>query len=100
LLLRPEACDRVVGTAQLEGADRLQALRLQEVSGLGLAERDERRPDRDAGEGLGGGADGVDADEDFGLAVLAPGPDRSLRAPVPGPISRAQSMQCSAQGRA
>ena len=62
-LVRAERRDRDVGAAQLEGADRLQGLGLQELSPGRVAERDERRPRSDAPEHERGRANAVEADE-------------------------------------
>ena len=55
--------DGDVGAPQLEGADRLERLGLEEAPRLRRPERDERGPDGDAAEASGGGADVVERDE-------------------------------------
>ena len=54
--VRRQAGDGVVGAAELERPDRLEALGLEALPGVGRPERDERRPERDpaqAGRGRG-----------------------------------------------
>ena len=83
--LRREAGHRVVGATQLERADGLERLGLEEPATLGRPERHERRPHRDALEDPGGGTDPVQADERL-VAERTPGRHRWARA-------RWQSMQ-------
>ena len=60
---RREAGDGDVRAAELECADRLERLGLQEVAAVRRAERDERRAEGDAGQRARGGPDVVERDE-------------------------------------
>ena len=62
-LIRRECRDRVVGAADLERTDRLQALRLEELVIPWGPEGHQRRPDRDTMQDRGRGPDVFDGDE-------------------------------------
>ena len=60
---RPERGDRRIRAAQLERPDRLERLRLEQLSARRIAERDERCPGGDPAQQDRGGADSVEADQ-------------------------------------
>ena len=87
-----QRCDRRVRAAELERADRLERLGLQEPAVLRAPEGDQRRLDDDATQALGGGPDVVDGDQ-----RRAVGRRSSLSAPLRA--RRWQSMQRAAHGQ-
>ena len=93
--LRSQGRDRRVGATELERADRLERLGLEEVPVRGRPEPDERRPDGDPPQALGRGPDVGQGDErgdGLGLGLRRHQRSRAAR--------RWQSIQRAAHGNA